>query len=78
MSCYRKIGWRSCGFSPHAVRSQRLIYTPEALINVSGKNIGNGIDMIMSAVLLQQNHYLTCYVMCDEICMSVLLFKTWF
>ena len=33
----------------------------------SAKSIGNGDDVLLSAELSHEDHYITCYVMCDEI-----------
>ncbi|KAL9582942.1 MAG: hypothetical protein Q9212_003008 [Teloschistes hypoglaucus] len=34
---------------------------------MSAKKLGNGQDILLSAEVLQQSQYVTCYVMCDEI-----------
>ncbi|KAL8963991.1 MAG: hypothetical protein Q9183_004789, partial [Haloplaca sp. 2 TL-2023] len=34
---------------------------------ISAKKLNNGSDILLSAELLQQSHFVTCYVMCDEI-----------
>ena len=39
-----------------------------AVLNVSSaKTVGNGEDVLLSVELTQEDQYIACYVMCDEI-----------
>ena len=40
------------------------------LIAISAKQLGKGIDVLLSADLITNTQYITCYVMCDEIGLS--------